>query len=93
MVMLAQAIVSDENIKNPKIILVTDRTDLDKQISETFKKCGIVVDRAKTGKDLVDLLESTSDAVVTTVINKFEAAVKKIKNPLTSHDIFVLIDE
>jgi type I restriction enzyme R subunit len=41
----------------------------------------------------VELLESTSDAVVTTVINKFEAAVKKIKKPLTSHDIFVLIDE
>ena len=93
MVMLAQAIVSDENIKNPKIILVTDRTDLDNQISETFKKCWIVVDKAKTGKDLVDLLESTSDTVVTTVINKFEAAVKKIKYPLTSHDIFVLIDE
>ena len=93
MVMLAQALISDEKIKNPKIILVTDRTDLDVQISETFKKCWVVVNKAKTGKDLVELLESTSDAVVTTVINKFEAAVKKIKNPLTSHDIFVLIDE
>jgi type I restriction enzyme, R subunit len=39
MVMLAQALISDEKIKNPKIILVTDRTDLDIQISETFKKC------------------------------------------------------
>jgi len=41
----------------------------------------------------VDLLESTSDAVVTTVINKFVAAVKSVKKPLVSHDIFVLIDE
>jgi type I restriction enzyme R subunit len=39
MVMLAQAIITDKSIKNPKIILVTDRTDLDVQISDTFKKC------------------------------------------------------
>ena len=93
MVMLAQAIISDESIKNPKIILVTDRTDLDSQISDTFKKCWVVVNRAATGSHLVELLEWKSDAVVTTVINKFEAAVRKIKEPLESHDIFVLIDE
>lgn len=93
MVMLAQAIVSNDRIKNPKIILVTDRTDLDSQISDTFKKCWVVVNRASTWANLVELLESKSDAVVTTVINKFEAAVNKIKEPLVSHDIFVLIDE
>ena len=93
MVMLAQALIWDKKIRNPKIILVTDRTDLDMQISETFKKCWVVVNKATTGKDLVDLLESTSDAVVTTVINKFVAAVKSVKKPLVSHDIFVLIDE
>ena len=93
MVMLAQAIVNNDRIKNPKIILVTDRTDLDVQISDTFKKCWVVVNRASTWANLVELLEWKSDAVVTTVINKFEAAVNKIKEPLTSHDIFVLIDE
>lgn len=93
MVMLAQAIGSNQGVKNPKIILVTDRTDLDKQIAETFQKCGRVVERASTGQNLVELLESKSDAVVTTLIHKFEAAVRKIKEPLTSHDIFVLIDE
>ena len=93
MVMLAQALIWDKKIRNPKIILVTDRTDLDMQISETFKKCWVIVNKATTGKDLVDLLESTSDAVVTTVINKFVAAVKSVKKPLVSHDIFVLIDE
>ena len=53
MVMLAQAIASEPDIKNPKIILVTDRTDLDKQIAETFQKCGRDVMRATTGQDLV----------------------------------------
>jgi len=93
MVMLAQAIAMEQSIRNPKIVLVTDRTDLDRQISDTFRKCGKFVENATTGKRLVELLESKSDAVVTTIINKFMAAVKKIAMPLESHDIFVLVDE
>lgn len=93
MVMLAQAIAMEPSIRNPKIVLVTDRTDLDDQITKTFIKCGKHVNNATTGQRLVELLESKSDAVVTTIINKFVAAVKKIKAPLESHDIFVLVDE
>jgi type I restriction enzyme, R subunit len=93
MVMLAQAIAMEPSIRNPKIVLVTDRTDLDDQITKTFRKCGQPVDNATTGQRLVELLENKSDAVVTTIINKFVAAVKKINQPLESHDIFVLVDE
>lgn len=93
MVMLAQAIILEKFIINPKIVLVTDRTDLDRQITSTFKKCGTYVENAKTGSQLVELLESKSDAVITTIINKFETAIKGIKKPLTDPNIFVLIDE
>ena len=93
MVMLAQAIAMEPTIRNPKIVLVTDRTDLDSQITSTFRKCGQFVENATTGQRLVDLLENKSDSVVTTIINKFVAAVKKINKPLESHDIFVLVDE
>ena len=93
MVMLAQAIAMEPSILNPKIVLVTDRTDLDDQITRTFRKCGKFVENATTGQRLVELLESKSDSVVTTIINKFVAAVKKISQPLESHDIFVLVDE
>lgn len=93
MVMLAQAIAMEPSIRNPKIVLVTDRTDLDNQITGTFRKCGRFVENATTGQRLVELLENKSDAVVTTIINKFVAAVKKIDKPLDSHDIFVLVDE
>lgn len=93
MVMLAQAIAMETSIRNPKIVLVTDRTDLDNQITGTFRKCGRFVENATTGQRLVELLENKSDAVVTTIINKFVAAVKKIDKPLESHDIFVLVDE
>lgn len=93
MVMLAQAIALDKSIRNPKIVLVTDRTDLDRQITGTFRKCGKFVENATTGQRLVELLESKSDAIVTTIINKFVAAMKKIRKPLESPDIFVLVDE
>lgn len=93
MVMLAQAIVLEKSIRNPKIILVTDRTDLDRQITGTFKKCGIYVENAATGSKLIELLESKSDAVITTIINKFETAVRGIKKPLEDANIFVLVDE
>jgi len=93
MVMLAQLIAADKNILNPKIVLVTDRIDLDDQISETFKKCQKEVVKAKTGAHLAELISGNDDAIITTIINKFEAAVKQCKEPFTSPDIFILIDE
>lgn len=91
--LLAEAIARDETIKNPKIILVTDRTDLDDQITRTFRNIGLQVINARTGKHLVKILESNTDAVITTIINKFETAVNRIKEPLTDNNIFVLVDE
>ncbi len=93
MVMLAQLIAMHPDIKNPKIVLVTDRVDLDDQITETFKKCGKEVLNASTGENLISLLESNSDAIITTIINKFQSAVKKAKHAFDSPDIFVLVDE
>lgn len=93
MVMLAQAIALDKSIRNPKIVIVTDRVDLDDQIYGTFQKCQIPVLQASTGKHLLELLASKSDAVITTIINKFDTAVNQAKKPFESPDIFVLVDE
>ena len=93
MVMLAQKIAQEPSISNPRIVLVTDRTDHDSQITKTFRKCGKEVENATTGSRLVELLESDTDAVITTVINKFATAIKKIKRPLDNPNIFILIDE
>lgn len=93
MVLLAQAIAQAKEILNPRIVMVTDRTDLDSQITNTFKKCGREVMNATTGTHLVELLDSKTDAIITTVINKFETAVKRMKQPLSDPNIFILIDE
>lgn len=92
-VLTAQHIILDKDIRNPKIVLVTDRVELDDQIYGIFKKCSVEVTQATSGKKLTELLESNKDIVITTIINKFEAAVKQIRAPLTSKDIFVLVDE
>ena len=39
MVMLGRALALDKAILNPRILIVTDRDDLDKQIKATFKSC------------------------------------------------------
>lgn len=93
MVMLGKCISLEPGIENPKIILVTDRIDLDDQIYRTFYSCGKEVVQAKTGKNLVELLTDNKDHIITTVINKFEAAVKAGIDEIPQRDIFILVDE
>lgn len=92
MAMLARKI--KDTIRNPQIILVTDRIDLDRQITATLRKVEVDVINATSGKQLVSLLRGNGDFVITTIINKFDAAVKSLsENQLESPNIFVLIDE
>ena len=82
----------------PRVILVTDRVDLDDQLWRTFCACGKSVVKAKDGQHLVRLVtgklkegETRAD-VITTVINKFEqAAAQHVRDE--GVNIFVLVDE
>ncbi len=93
MVMLAKAISLEPEIVNPKVIIVTDRIDLDKQISDTFKSCGKIVKKATSGEDLGNIIIDNKETIITTVINKFQAALRKKKVIDNSKNIFVLVDE
>lgn len=94
MVMLAKALALESSIPDPRIVLVTDRIDLDEQITKTFHQCGKEPQQAKTGRHLMELLEDDRVAVVTTVLDKFGAAAKAndaFRN--LNADLFVLVDE
>lgn len=93
MVMLAKALVLAPNIHNPKIVLVTDRVDLDDQIYRTFRACGKSVVQAKTGEHLLELIAYNKASIITTIIDKFESASRKRKISDESSNIFVLVDE
>jgi type I restriction enzyme R subunit len=94
MVMLGKALALEPSIPNPRILLVTDRIDLDEQIWKTFHQCGKDPQQAKTGKHLQELLADDRVPVITTVLDKFRAAAnasESFKNE--DEDLFVLIDE
>ncbi|MBT8420077.1 MAG: DEAD/DEAH box helicase family protein, partial [Gammaproteobacteria bacterium] len=56
MVMLARSLAEEPGILNPRIVLITDRKDLDEQIKDTFAACDMAPQRAKTGRDLLELV-------------------------------------
>lgn len=93
MVMLAKAIAISKEIEDYKIVLVTDRIDLDEQLLKNFVQTGYEVNQATTGKELSELLISAKSRIISTVINKFEAAVGKGKIKIKDPNIFVLVDE
>ncbi len=92
MVMLAKALVREETILNPKIILVNDRVDLDDQLTKTFSKCNLSVTQARSGKELLEFLNLPKAEIITTVIDKFDTVARE-KGINPSSNIFVLVDE
>jgi len=90
MVMLAKALML--SVPGARLVMVTDRTDLDKQIADTFKATGLSPVRARTGEHLIELIENQTP-VVTTVINKFKAGLNKRRAVDDDADVFVLVDE
>ncbi|HHL34368.1 MAG TPA: type I restriction endonuclease subunit R [Desulfobulbaceae bacterium] len=93
MVMLAKSIALSHDIPDYKIVLVTDRIDLDDQIYRTFHHCGKEVEQARTGKHLSEMLKDNKQRIVTTIIDKFEAAVGRHAVRNDDPNIFVLVDE
>jgi len=93
MVMLAKSLALHPAILNPKIVLVTDRIDLDDQIWGTFRACGLEPEQANTGKHLAELLLDQRTHVVTTLIHKFSVAISNRKLDRADRNTFVLVDE
>lgn len=92
MVMLGRSLALDKTIRNPRILIVTDRDDLDKQIKDTFKSCDLEPIRATSGSHLLELIRDRAP-LVTTIINKFETALRNSQAADEDANIFVLVDE
>ena len=93
MVMLARNLALDPKILNPRIVLVTDRDDLDKQLGNTFAACGLDAERATSGRNLLELVAEKKSGIITTLIHKFDKAFAVKKYQDDSPDIFILVDE
>lgn len=92
MVMVSKYILETMSDLNPRVVIVSDRKELDKQIAKTFAHTRLSPARATSGKHLIELINNGSADVITSIINKFNTVESSgLKN--MSRDIFVLVDE
>ncbi len=96
MVMLAVKMRRDSELKQYKLVFVTDRTQLDTQLSTTFRAAqNETIYNAESVSDLKELLRRDSSDIVTAMVQKFQEAEADGEfvdlNP--SDKIIVLADE
>ena len=95
MVFLAQKI-RRKFAGSPTIVILTDRDELNKQISDTFENCGLLGKTkasqfiASSGEDLIQKLKG-NPSFIFTLIQKFNKANPEPIYP--DHDILIMSDE
>jgi len=86
----------EKKLKNPFIIIVTDRIDLDDQISKTFRNCNFpnpiqIREKGGTHRKLYEILSGTIGQTILTTVFLFR---KEMKEPIsTAENIIVMTDE
>ena len=93
MVMMARALALERNIVNPRVVLVTDRIDLDDQIRRTFAACRLDPVQAQSGRHLLELIGKDKPAIVTTLLHLFNTALRARGFEDPSTEVFLLVDE
>ena len=100
MLWLALRLRRDPALENPTLVIVTDRTDLDRQIATTFRNCGFENPvTASSVRHLSQLLQGPTGQTILTTIQKFEEdltsqSTRRMKGALgDTHNVIVLIDE
>jgi type I restriction enzyme R subunit len=93
-----------ENQTNARLLIVTDRTELDEQIEKVFKGVDEEIYRTKSGRDLIERLNDTTPWLICSLIHKFggndendlEEFITILKKPTDfkpKGNLFVFIDE
>lgn len=100
MVFLSKALILHESLKQCRIVMVTDRVDLETQLSKTFASGGELAGKkdkeaamATSGKRLAEQIGKGTERIIFSLIQKFNTATKMPECVNNSSDIIVLIDE
>lgn len=91
---------------NGRVLIVTDRTELDEQIEMVFEGVDEDIYRTKSGADLAEVLRDPSKSLICSLVHKFgsseEGSVDRYVDDLRSHmsggprpagELFVFVDE
>ncbi len=95
-----------ENVSGGRVLIVTDRTELDQQIERVFSGVGEDIHRTQSGADLADALGDPAKSLVCSLVHKFggsdEGDVDRYVHDLRAHfegrslsseNIVVFVDE
>lgn len=100
MLFLSKALILHESLKQCRIVVVTDRIDLENQLSNTFTSGGELAGKkdkeaamATSGTRLAEQIGKGNERIIFSLIQKFNTATKLPTCVNTSADIIVLIDE
>ncbi|MFH4716790.1 type I restriction endonuclease subunit R [Vibrio alginolyticus] len=100
MVFLSKAMILHESLKQCRIVVVTDRLDLENQLSKTFASGGELAGKkdkeaaiATSGRRLAEQIGKGTERIIFSLIQKFNTATKMPECVNSSSDIIVLIDE
>ena len=104
MVFLCKAMLLRQELAQCRVVVVTDRIDLEKQLARTFLTGGAMgasnatkkdENRAKasTGRDLAKRIGQGNERIIFSIINKFGTASKLPECHNPSENLIVLVDE
>lgn len=95
-----------ENVKDARVLVITDRTELDEQIEKVFKGVDEQIHRTRSGADLISVLNRSEEWLIASLIHKFGASeegdVDSFIRDMHSHlpkdfrvkgNLFVFVDE
>ena len=95
-----------EHVENARVLIITDREELDEQIEKVFNGVSEKIYRTKSGKDLVNKLNNNAPWLLCSLVHKFggkeegdvDEYLKELKGGLPADfeakgDIFVFVDE
>jgi type I restriction enzyme, R subunit len=101
MVLLAKWIL--ENLPNARVLIVTDRDELDKQIERVFHDSGVTISRTESGADLMAQLGQAKPRLLCSLVHKFgrkgvdnfDAFIEELKNQPSPAvgELFIFVDE
>lgn len=100
MVLLSKTLLLHPNLKNCRLIVITDRVDLETQLSDTFASGGELASRnelaeakAASGRDLALKIGKGNERIIFSLIQKFNSAIRHPECHNPSKDLIVLVDE
>ena len=96
MVFLTLKIRRDPELRDYKMVFITDRTQLDTQLTATFENTqNETIHHADSVRDLKELLQNDASDIITAMVQKFQESAEEEQFPVLneSNKIIVLADE